>query len=182
MFSFFLRILSFALLPTFFNATRFLDFPGFNLAMNQSLNGDTSLFAYVPVGDICDTVVFPLLYCDLSKSFILLCSRAGCNPSICSEKNKDKSFTGFKVFNTNSHSSDPVQMIYSQIWQFMYTCSAWPFDAPASAPLAKHLPIMWVMSDFDLNAVLFSDNYPMWPGPATSNRAPAGTLLPTGAY
>ncbi|KAJ7704759.1 hypothetical protein B0H14DRAFT_3526566 [Mycena olivaceomarginata] len=30
-------------------------------------------------------------------------------------------------------------------------CSAWPFDAPAPAPLPTQLPIMWVTSDFDLN-------------------------------
>ncbi|KAF7353939.1 hypothetical protein MVEN_01080200 [Mycena venus] len=107
------------------------DFPQFNLALNQSLNGDASLFAYVPAGDIRDTVVVPLLCSDL--------------------KNNDKSFAGFKALSTNSNSSDPAQMIYSQIWQFTYMCSAWPFDAPAPAPLPTQLPIMWVTSDFDLN-------------------------------
>jgi hypothetical protein len=43
------------------------DFPKFNLALNESLNGDASLFAYVPIGDIRDTVVVPLLCSDLSK-------------------------------------------------------------------------------------------------------------------
>ncbi|KAJ7932817.1 Alpha/Beta hydrolase protein [Mycena leptocephala] len=107
------------------------DFPKFNLALNESLNGDASLFAYVPIGDIRDTVVVPLLCSDL--------------------KNSDKSFAGFQALSKNSNSSDPAQMIYSQIWQFTYMCSAWPFDAPAPAPLPTQLPIMWVTSDFDLN-------------------------------
>ncbi|KAJ7878565.1 Alpha/Beta hydrolase protein [Mycena olivaceomarginata] len=107
------------------------DFPKFNKALNDSLNGDASLFAYVPMGDIRDTVVVPLLCSDL--------------------KNTDKSFAGFKALSANSNSSDPAQMVYSQIWQFTYMCSAWPFDAPAPAPLPTQLPIMWVTSDFDLN-------------------------------
>ncbi|KAJ7684238.1 Alpha/Beta hydrolase protein [Mycena polygramma] len=107
------------------------DFPQFNQALNDSLNGDASLFAYVPAGDIRDTVVVPLLCSDL--------------------KNSDKSFAGFEALSKNSNSSDPAQMIYSQIWQFTYMCSAWPFDAPAPAPFQTQLPIMWVTSDFDLN-------------------------------
>ncbi|KAF7359014.1 hypothetical protein MSAN_01242100 [Mycena sanguinolenta] len=107
------------------------DFPKFNQALNQSLNGDASLFAYVPIADIRDTVVVPLLCSDL--------------------QNSDKSFAGFQALSTNSNSSDPAQMIYSQIWQFTYMCSAWPFEAPAPAILPTDLPIMWVTADFDLN-------------------------------
>ncbi|KAF8209590.1 Alpha/Beta hydrolase protein [Mycena galopus ATCC 62051] len=107
------------------------DFPQFNLALNESLNGDASLFAYVPIEDIRDTVVVPLLCSDL--------------------QNSNKSFAAFEALSTNSNSSDPAQMIYSQIWQFTYMCSAWPFSAPAPALLPTELPIMWVTADFDLN-------------------------------
>ncbi|KAJ7232040.1 alpha/beta hydrolase fold-domain-containing protein [Mycena haematopus] len=82
------------------------DFPKFNQALNQSLNGDASAFA---------------------------------NSS--SEENTDKSFAAFEALSTNSNSSDPAQMIYSQIWQF----------TSRPEPLPTQLPIMWVTADFDLN-------------------------------
>ncbi|KAK7036061.1 Alpha/Beta hydrolase protein [Favolaschia claudopus] len=107
------------------------DFPLFNKALNESLNGDASLFAYVPAADIRDTIVVPLVCSDL--------------------KNTDKSFANFEALSKNSNSSDPAQMVYSQIWQFTYMCSAWPFAAPAPSVLPIQQPIMWVTADFDLN-------------------------------
>ncbi|KAJ7061501.1 Alpha/Beta hydrolase protein [Mycena amicta] len=108
------------------------DFPAFIQALDEALNkGDASKFAYVPAGDIRDTVVVPLLCSDL--------------------KIDDTSFAAFQAFSTNANKSDPAQMVYSQIWQFALMCDAWPFDAPEPAPLTTNLPIMWVTSDFDLN-------------------------------
>ncbi|KAF8209455.1 Alpha/Beta hydrolase protein, partial [Mycena galopus ATCC 62051] len=107
------------------------DFLQFNIALNQSLNADASLFAYVPSEDFRDTIVVPLGCSDLPIT--------------------DKSFAGVQALSTNSNSRDPAHMIYSQIWQFTYTCSAWPFAVPALSPLPTELPIMWVTSDFDLN-------------------------------
>ncbi|KAJ7334923.1 Alpha/Beta hydrolase protein [Mycena albidolilacea] len=119
------------------------DFPKFNKALNDSLNGDASLFAYVPVG------ISGILW--LYRSYYSLCLLPFVSLNCLLEENTDKSFAGFKALSANFNSSDPAQMVYSQIWQFTYMCSAWPFDAPAPAPLPTQLPIMWVTSDFDLN-------------------------------
>ncbi|KAJ7513156.1 Alpha/Beta hydrolase protein [Mycena galericulata] len=109
------------------------DFPLFNIALNQTLHGDASLFAYVPAGDIRETVVGPLLCSDFQVSGTL------------------KTFSGFNNLSINSQSSDPAKIIYSQIWQFALMCAAWPFEAPAPATLPTDLPLMWVTADFDLN-------------------------------
>ncbi|KAJ7221374.1 hypothetical protein GGX14DRAFT_694688 [Mycena pura] len=106
------------------------DFPLFNAALGEALGGDASKFAYVPAGDIRETVVVPLLCSDL--------------------KSEDKSFAAFQALSANSNASDPAQMVYSQIWQFVLMCDAWPFDAPEPATLPTDLPLMWVTSDFDL--------------------------------
>ncbi|KAJ7142072.1 Alpha/Beta hydrolase protein [Mycena crocata] len=107
------------------------DFPLFNKALNESLNGDASLFAYVPAADIRETPVVPLLCSDL--------------------KIANKSFEAFQALSTNANKSDPAQMVYSQIWQFVLMCDAWEFNSPDPAVLPTDLPIMWVTSDFDLN-------------------------------
>jgi hypothetical protein len=44
------------------------DFPLFNRALNASLHGDASLFAYRPLADIRESVVSPLLCSDFSAS------------------------------------------------------------------------------------------------------------------
>ncbi|KAJ7878557.1 hypothetical protein B0H14DRAFT_3777173 [Mycena olivaceomarginata] len=126
------------------------DFPKFNKALNDSLNGDASPFRICPYGDIRDTVVVPLLCSDLSKITRFVSSLRVAEMSLGREHRTNLS-PGFKALSANSNSSDPAQMVYSQIWQFTYMCSAWPFDAPAPAPLPTQLPIMWVTSDFDLN-------------------------------
>ncbi|KAJ7513112.1 Alpha/Beta hydrolase protein [Mycena galericulata] len=109
------------------------DFPKFNIALNQTLHGDASLFAYEPLGDIRETVVSPLLCSDFQISGAL------------------KTFDGFNNLSINSQSSDPAKIVYSQIWQFALMCAAWPFDTPAPATLPTNLPLMWITSDFDLN-------------------------------
>ncbi|KAF7295890.1 hypothetical protein HMN09_01132700 [Mycena chlorophos] len=108
------------------------DFAAFNQALDEALNkGDASKFAYVPAADIRESVVVPLLCSDL--------------------KIDNTSFAQFEAFSTNSNSSDPAHMVYSQIWQFALMCDAWPFDAPEPATLPTDLPILWTTSDFDLN-------------------------------
>ncbi|KAJ7221372.1 Alpha/Beta hydrolase protein [Mycena pura] len=113
------------------------DFPLFNAALGEALGGDASKFAYVPAGDIRETVVVPLLCSDLSADLHW--------------KSEDKSFAAFQALSANSNASDPAQMVYSQIWQFVLMCDAWPFDVPEPATLPTDLPLMWVTSDFDLN-------------------------------
>ncbi|KAJ7871043.1 hypothetical protein B0H13DRAFT_2350109 [Mycena leptocephala] len=109
------------------------DFPLFNIALNVSLHGDASLFAYVPLDDNRETVAAPLL---------------------CSDFKIDaahKSFAGFNNLSINSQSSDPAKVVYSEIWQFILMCAAWPFPVPERTTLPTQLPIMWITSDFDLN-------------------------------
>ncbi|CAK5263891.1 unnamed protein product [Mycena citricolor] len=107
------------------------DFPLFNRALNASLAGDASLFAYVPAADIRESVVVPLLCSDL--------------------KTDNSTFAAFEELRTNAASSDPNRMVYSQIWQFVLMCDAWPFSAPEPSVFSSDLPLMWVTSDFDLN-------------------------------
>ncbi|KAJ7463965.1 Alpha/Beta hydrolase protein [Mycena latifolia] len=109
------------------------DFPKFNIALNASLHGNASLFAYEPLGDIRETVVGPLLCSDFKID------------------DADKTFTGFNNLSINSQSSDPAKIVYSQIWQFALMCSAWPFPVPEQPTLPTDLPLMWMTSDFDLN-------------------------------
>ncbi|KAJ7721431.1 hypothetical protein DFH07DRAFT_907013 [Mycena maculata] len=109
------------------------DFPLFNIALNESLNGNATLFAYQPLGDIRESVVSPLLCSDFQLDPV------------------DKTFVGFNNISINSQSSDPAQIVYSQIWQFVLMCAAWPFPVPTPATLPTELPIMWMTSDFDLN-------------------------------
>ncbi|KAJ7105903.1 alpha/beta-hydrolase [Mycena epipterygia] len=109
------------------------DFPNFNIALNQSLNGDASLFAYQPLGDIRETVGPPLLCSDFKIT------------------EDQKTFAAFNNLSINSQSSDPAHIVYSQIWQFFLMCTAWPFDVPDAATLPTELPLMWITADFDLN-------------------------------
>ncbi|KAJ7602925.1 hypothetical protein B0H17DRAFT_1222657 [Mycena rosella] len=109
------------------------DFPQFNIALNASLHGDASLFAYEPLGDIRETVVSPLLCSDFKID------------------DADKTFAGFNNISVNSQSSDPAGIVYSQIWQFVLMCAAWPFPVPDRTTLPTDLPLMWMTSDFDLN-------------------------------
>ncbi|KAJ7930976.1 hypothetical protein B0H13DRAFT_2529711 [Mycena leptocephala] len=108
------------------------DFPLFNLALNASLHGNASLFAYQPANDPREGLLTPLL-----------CSDLRLDDSI-------KTFAGFNNLSINSQSSDPLHVVYSQIWQNLLQCSVWPFPGPRSTTLPTDLEIMWVTSDFDL--------------------------------
>ncbi|KAJ7686265.1 hypothetical protein B0H17DRAFT_1013620 [Mycena rosella] len=109
------------------------DFPQFNIALNASLHGDASLFAYEPLGDIRETIGAPLLCSDFKID------------------DADKTFAGFNNISINSQSSDPAGIVYSQMWQFVLMCAAWPFPVPDHTTLPTDLPLMWMTSDFDLN-------------------------------
>jgi hypothetical protein len=50
------------------------DFPAFNQALNASLNGNATGFAYVPIFDIRETVVVPLLCSDFRTFFFFFLS------------------------------------------------------------------------------------------------------------
>ncbi|KAJ7924150.1 hypothetical protein B0H13DRAFT_1602008 [Mycena leptocephala] len=109
------------------------DFPVFNQALNASLHGDASLFAYRPLADIRESVVSPLL---------------------CSDFKIDdpvKKFAGWNNLNEPSVSGDPLGIIYSQIWQMLLMCTVWPFSAPEQTTLPTNLTLMWMTADFDLN-------------------------------
>ncbi|KAJ7291996.1 hypothetical protein C8J57DRAFT_1274354 [Mycena rebaudengoi] len=108
------------------------DFPAFNQALNASLNGDATGFAYVPIFDIRETVVVPLLCSDFSIG----------------------NLSGFEAFNdlsVQSRSVDTHKMIYSQMWQLIFMCATWPFAVPEQKKIDTKLPILWMTSDFDLN-------------------------------
>ncbi|KAJ7167096.1 Alpha/Beta hydrolase protein [Mycena filopes] len=109
------------------------DFPLFNNALNASLNGDATLFAYQPLGDIRESVVSPLLCSDFKLD------------------DAQKTFAAYNNLSVNSQSVDPRQVIYSQIGQFFLMCSAWPNQVPEPATLPLDLPLLWVTADFDLN-------------------------------
>ncbi|KAJ6592391.1 hypothetical protein B0H19DRAFT_1010092 [Mycena capillaripes] len=109
------------------------DFPLFNIALNASLHGDASLFAFEPAGDIRETPVSPLL-----------CSDFGLDPDM-------NTFAGFQNFTANSQKSDPLNIGYSQIFQMFLQCSVWPFSVPPRVTLPTDLKLMWMTSDFDLN-------------------------------
>ncbi|KAJ6455907.1 Alpha/Beta hydrolase protein [Mycena vitilis] len=109
------------------------DFPLFNKALNASLHGDASLFAFQPAFDIRESVVTPLL-----------CSDFKLDDDI-------ETFAGFNKLSVNSQSSDPLDVVYSQIWQMLLQCTVWPFAVPEHTTLPTALPIMWMTSDFDLN-------------------------------
>ncbi|KAJ7511143.1 hypothetical protein B0H11DRAFT_1789361 [Mycena galericulata] len=108
------------------------DFPLFNMALNRTLHGDASLFAYKPSSDIRETGVSALLCSDFQISGAL------------------KTFAGFNNLSINSESSDPAKFVYSEIWQAALMCAAWPFESPAPATLPTDLQLMWITSDFDL--------------------------------
>ncbi|KAJ7350056.1 hypothetical protein DFH08DRAFT_807377 [Mycena albidolilacea] len=75
------------------------DFPSFNIALDTSLHGDASGFAFQPQFDICETVVSPLL---------------------CSDLKLDDDIKTFKGWNAlNLASDDPLSIWYSQIWQML---------------------------------------------------------------
>ncbi|KAJ7702230.1 Alpha/Beta hydrolase protein [Mycena rosella] len=109
------------------------DFPLFNFALNASMHGDASLFGYIPQQDIRETVVSPLLCSDFKI------------------EDSWKTFEGFNNFTLNARSNDTASIIYSQTWQFVLMCAAWPFAVPEQTTLPNDLPIMWMTSDFDLN-------------------------------
>ncbi|KAJ6628081.1 alpha/beta-hydrolase [Mycena sp. CBHHK59/15] len=109
------------------------DFPLFNIALNASLHGDATLFAYQPLGDIRESIVSPLLCSDFKI------------------EDAQKTFAAFNNLSLNAQSSDPRQIIYSQIGQFLLMCSVWPFSVPEPVTLPTTLTLMWMTSDFDLN-------------------------------
>ncbi|KAJ6493438.1 Alpha/Beta hydrolase protein [Mycena sanguinolenta] len=112
------------------------DFPLFSIGLNASLHGDASILAYRPDEDLRQTVLPSLLCSDLEIDDDL------------------KTFAGFNNLSINSASSDPLHMIYSQMWLFILQCTVWPFSVDPSiarATLPTDLPLMWMTSDFDLN-------------------------------
>ncbi|KAJ7679887.1 alpha/beta-hydrolase [Mycena rosella] len=107
------------------------DFPSFNIALDASLHGDASGFAFQPQFDIRETVGSPLL---------------------CSDMKLDDDIKTFKRWNAlNLASEDPLSIRYSQIWQMLLMCVSWPFGAAEHTTLPTDLEIMWMTSDFDLN-------------------------------
>ncbi|KAJ7748351.1 hypothetical protein B0H16DRAFT_1888449 [Mycena metata] len=109
------------------------DFPLFNIALNASLHGDASLFAYQPLGDIRESVVSPLLCSDFKI------------------EDAQKTFAAYNNLSVNAQDIDTRRVIYSQIGQFFLMCSAWPNPVPDPVTLPTNLPLMWMTSDFDLN-------------------------------
>ncbi|KAJ7828741.1 hypothetical protein B0H14DRAFT_3873220 [Mycena olivaceomarginata] len=109
------------------------DFPLFAAALNASLHGDASLFAYQPLVDIRESVVTPLLCSDLRLDENL------------------KTFAGWNNLTINAQSSDPLNIVYSQTWQLILQCSVWPHPTPEHTTLPTKLKLMWMTSDFDLN-------------------------------
>ncbi|KAJ7628778.1 hypothetical protein FB45DRAFT_1059477 [Roridomyces roridus] len=109
------------------------DFPLFNFALNQSLHGNASLFGYQPVFDIRETVVSPLLCSDFPI------------------EDSAKTFEGFNNFSINAQPNDTASIIYTQTWQLLLMCTAWPFEVPAQTPVTSSKEILWMTSDFDLN-------------------------------
>ncbi|KAJ7635317.1 hypothetical protein FB45DRAFT_911269 [Roridomyces roridus] len=109
------------------------DFPLFNIALNESLHGDASLFAYQQQGDIRESIVTPLLCADFQVSGDL------------------RTWEGFHNLSINSRVNDPHKIVYSQMWQIALMCGAWPFAVPAPSTISTELPLMLITSDFDLN-------------------------------
>ncbi|KAJ7022425.1 hypothetical protein C8F04DRAFT_1138157 [Mycena alexandri] len=109
------------------------DFPLFNLGVHQALNGNASHLAYQPLEDVRETVVSPLLCSDFAV------------------EDSWKTFKGFNQFALNSRKDDPHSVIYSQTWQFVLMCAAWPYKVAKQTTLKNDLDIMWVTSDYDLN-------------------------------
>lgn len=47
------------------------------------------------------------------------------------------------------YQSDPLHIVYSDIWQLILQCTVWPFPAPEWTTVQTDLELMWVTSDFD---------------------------------
>ncbi|KAJ6622482.1 hypothetical protein B0H10DRAFT_2214398 [Mycena sp. CBHHK59/15] len=94
---------------------------------------DTTLFVYQPLSDIRESIVSPLLCSDFKI------------------EDAQKTFAAFNNLSLNAQSSDPRQIIYSQIGQFLLMCSVWPFSVPEPVTLPTTLTLMWMTSDCDLN-------------------------------
>ncbi|KAF8133467.1 hypothetical protein K438DRAFT_1739249 [Mycena galopus ATCC 62051] len=109
------------------------DFPLFNFALNQSLHGNATLFGYQPMFDIRETVVSPLLCSDFPV------------------EDSWKTFEGFNNFSVNAAPNDTASIIYSQTWQFVLMCAAWPFSVQEQTIMNSTKEILWVTSDYDLN-------------------------------
>ncbi|KAJ7784932.1 hypothetical protein DFH07DRAFT_907611 [Mycena maculata] len=109
------------------------DFPLFNFALNESLHGNASLFGYQPSFDIRETVVSPLLYSDFRV------------------EDSWKTFEGFNNFSINAQPNDTASIVYSQTWQFVLMCAAWPFDVSEQTTMTSSKEFLWVTSDYDLN-------------------------------
>lgn len=80
------------------------DFPQFNIALNQSLKGDASLFAYQPLFDIRETVVSPLFCSDFrrrSSHFPVSTLLIATCPEFTDEQ---KTFEGFNALTVNAQS------------------------------------------------------------------------------
>ncbi|KAJ7913856.1 hypothetical protein B0H13DRAFT_2270961 [Mycena leptocephala] len=126
------------------------DFPLFNLALDQALNGNASLFGYMPLEDIRESVVSPLLCSDFRMfsgfwSYFRVVNRA------LAMTDSQKTFDGFNNFSSNSQPNDPHSIIYSQTWQIALMCSAWPYTVPEQPTPNNNVKVMWVTSDYDLN-------------------------------
>ncbi|KAJ7708636.1 hypothetical protein B0H16DRAFT_1703975 [Mycena metata] len=126
------------------------DFPLFNIALNASLHGDASLFAYQPLGDIRESVVSPLLCSDFSAKQLLPIDFSLLN-NPAEIEDAQKTFAAYNNLSVNAQDIDARRVIYSQIGQFFLMCSAWPNPVPDPVTLPTNLPLMWMTSDFDLN-------------------------------
>ncbi|KAJ7676684.1 hypothetical protein DFH06DRAFT_612669 [Mycena polygramma] len=111
------------------------DFPLFIKGLNASLHGDASIFAYQPQFDFRESPVAPLLCSDMEIDAPV------------------KKFAGYYALAANARASghDPLNIIYSQIWQVLVQCTVWPYPVPKRTTLPTDLKIMWMTSDFDLN-------------------------------
>ncbi|KAF7304930.1 hypothetical protein MKEN_01207300 [Mycena kentingensis (nom. inval.)] len=109
------------------------DFPLFNTAIAQALQGNATLIAYGPALDIRETVVSPLICSDIEV------------------KKELRNFAAFDQLRINAKSVDPHDIRFSQIWQLALVCSAWPYPVPAQSKFKTDIPLLWVTSDYDLN-------------------------------
>ncbi|KAJ7304768.1 hypothetical protein DFH08DRAFT_721453 [Mycena albidolilacea] len=123
------------------------DFPRFNIGLNASLNGNTSIFAYQP-----DDFQIGTKTCHKVMSAIIVALITFCG------------------LTTVFSQSNPLHIAYSAIWQYSLQCSVWPFSVPERTTLSTDLKFMWMTSDFDLNL-------PTEPATFAWQQAPNSTLV-----
>jgi hypothetical protein len=86
------------------------DFPAFNQALNASLNGDATGFAYLPIGDIRETVVVPLLCSDFRMLFFSFFSVKEIGTDMVSARQAVGNLSGFEAFNDLSVQTRSVSL------------------------------------------------------------------------